>query len=143
MIVLKNLIIPLIPFLFDAFLRFFLLPSGLWWEYFDAGTLILTFCIWLLFLLYSSPRKPSIPSDTSVGDSLDKTRSAFGVFIMLGFMNFGAIALTRIMIERAPFLKAQMLGEVMNLACAFAIVQSIAVLVTVYLKSKEIKELLG
>ena len=134
--------VPLIPFCFDGVCRFFLLHGKHWWEYFDAGTLVLTFCLWLLFLLATTPKTLEIPTDTSASDALDVVRQSFGVFIMIGFMLFGFIALARIFEERLPFLKDEIVSEVISFVYTMAVFLCLVILLVVFLKSKEIKVLI-
>lgn len=142
LLVIKNLMIPLVPFLIETLFRVSLLSGRYWWEYFDASTLILTLCLWLLFLLSNVPREPPLPTDSTVKDSLEVVRQTFSVMIIVGFSLFGMIAVGKIGLERLPFQRDQFFEDLFTSLYTTSIFLAIIIILFVYLKSKEIGELL-
>jgi hypothetical protein len=142
--IVKNLYIPLIPFVFDVLIRTFV-----FWndaerklsDYVDTNTLLVTVSVWMLFILAMSPKRPQIPTDTSSGDALETARNTMLSFVLFGLMTIGVMSILKAMVDQSPFLAGQTPGRLIEAFTVFSLGYFSICVLYVFFKSSEIRDM--
>lgn len=139
----KDFIIPLVPFSIDFILRILIIEDIDWWLYFNSSTLVLTFSLWSVFLIWRAPKKPIIPSDTEAQEDIDYIRGIFTIVFISGFMIVGIIQFTETMVIQFSNSYRAMHDHIMPFISAVAIFHSLFFTFMYFISHNEISRRLA
>lgn len=139
----KEFVVPLIPFSLEAFIKVTFLDLDHWWNYIDSGTVVLTFSFWALFLVTRSNLEPPIPTDSSVVDDLKKLHNTFSTIVVFGFSLFGIVSVCKVLSDRFPQEKDFIYETVLFNTTIISIVFCVLVLVLILLNRRHIARVSG
>ena len=142
--IVKNLGIPLLPFLFEFIVRcivFWECPKDRLSDYVDTNTLLVTVSIWMIFILTMSPKRPQIPTDSSARDALEAARTSLLTFIIFGLMTVGLMSAFKALVAQDPNLADEAVGRIIEVFTYLSVAYFLLCISYVALKAAEIREL--
>jgi hypothetical protein len=86
----KEIGFPLSPVLFEALIRFLLMPGQAWHWYFSAGSIIITFAVWCMVGSLRNPSRPLIRTDQEVTRGLGELKIYLSLVAMFGLLFYGS-----------------------------------------------------